>query len=805
MYWHNLPEEMRKRKQWVCANDRREPRRWDNYDLAEVDNPNTWGTFEQVTRAAIWNGCDIGYVLTEDDDLTIIDLDDKPYNPASPEMRMVHADIVARADTYIERSVGGYGYHIVVRGKPEFPIKTPHVEMYGSLRMMVCTGRVIKPMQPAEGAELISLIAHHFGRAHQDLDNVDNLPDWAEGQPILDDAEVIAKCQNAENGDKFTSLFFAGDLSAYRNDHSAGDSALLNMLCFFTPHNEQVRRIFKTSELYRPNQRNRQDRYMNYSILKWRCENAPIDLSQLKFPTIQRDDGRTFDRYGSGEISRTESATIAHDLVGRVQPIQSSIETEQEDGNSFQSQHGKNIDNLESIEQPRVQAGTDDLAYPPGLIGEIAQFAFNASYRPIKEGAIPAAITYMAGLIGRAYHIDGAGLNQYMIFLAESGDGKEGAKKAIRLINGQLALRIPSTHTAISSGDYSSGVALVKELSAAPSTLAMLGEVGEGFKIMLDPRAPSHIRELKKAMTEAWSESGPSGFMNPRRYSDKIKNVEGVRSPALSLLGESVPDTFYDALSIDVTNDGFLPRWWVFDYKGGRPDPNYNRLKQVPADLIQRICDVFVAAKAVQDQGQAMEVVATSEAQQILRAFEVATDTQIRNQPKGSPAKAILNRTYEKARRLAALFAACENPYKPTITPRLAGHAIDMVRQCDSNMLSKFKDGTIAAGGREAETEFSEIIRAAIAKYIEMTPNQRSDAKCPKKLLDVAVIPMSYLKDYLKRRNAFKRHPLGCDRAIAMGINQAIDEGLLVQLGALDKHKLGVNQKLFSVGADFEF
>ena len=256
--WHLLPLGMRERKQWVVANEKKEPLNPVTGGKAEVDDPTTWVSFEDATRAAIWGALDIGYVLSADDPFSIVDLDNKIDRPAPMEMLRIHTDILDRSDTYIERSISGRGTHLVVLGKPPRPIKTAHVEVYGDKRFMVCTGDVIKDMEVADGTELLALLDKHFGNASMHIDPTPALLDTQPGVDIEDDDKVIERCWYAENSDKFQACW-NGEIELYGDDHSRADAALINMLCFFTPHNEQVRRLFKRSKLYRKAQRNRQD------------------------------------------------------------------------------------------------------------------------------------------------------------------------------------------------------------------------------------------------------------------------------------------------------------------------------------------------------------------------------------------------------------------------------------------------------------------------------------------------------------------------------------------------------------------
>lgn len=68
---------------------------------------------------------------------------------------------------------------------------------------------------------------------------------------FLSDEEVIRKAAKSNQGEKFTTLW-NGDISAYHNDHSRADNALLCILAFWCGGDrEQMKRLFEQSKLYR--------------------------------------------------------------------------------------------------------------------------------------------------------------------------------------------------------------------------------------------------------------------------------------------------------------------------------------------------------------------------------------------------------------------------------------------------------------------------------------------------------------------------------------------------------------------------
>lgn len=105
-------------------------------------DPTHWGNYnEAVTRTVRSNLDGVGYVLTEDDNLSGGDLDNCR-DPDTGELAPWVAEIVAFNETYIEISPSGTGLRIIWLGKVPEAIKCDPmgVEIYGANRYLTVTG-----------------------------------------------------------------------------------------------------------------------------------------------------------------------------------------------------------------------------------------------------------------------------------------------------------------------------------------------------------------------------------------------------------------------------------------------------------------------------------------------------------------------------------------------------------------------------------------------------------------------------------------------------------------------------------------
>lgn len=146
--------------QWACANSDKRPINPRTGRYASSADSNTWGTFHEALACAKQHGYRIGFMLSDQDPYSVIDLDDKEKNPASEEEKIRFGKIVNSFDSYTEVSVSGRGCHIVVRGcAPEGRgISRNHVEVYSKDRFIIFTGNVVRDLPIADRQELLGTL-----------------------------------------------------------------------------------------------------------------------------------------------------------------------------------------------------------------------------------------------------------------------------------------------------------------------------------------------------------------------------------------------------------------------------------------------------------------------------------------------------------------------------------------------------------------------------------------------------------------------------------------------------------------------
>ncbi|MDB2331385.1 AAA family ATPase [Alteromonas sp.] len=259
-----IPQELRNRAQWCLAGDDKRPLQLNKTNASTID-PRTWSTFDAVYAKALEYGLGMGYVLSKLDPFTCIDLDIKA-NSSDEHKNRVHK-IVNEFASFTERSVSGNGYHIWLKGNVEQGRKKDGVEVYSSERFIVCTGNIEKNL-PIEDRQ--SLLATLYYQMSPEQENVELPPDQPQ---VQSDDEILQKAWNSENKDKFINHWKANWEKIGHQDHSSADISLLQMLAFYTPNNEQLKRLFLLSELGKRDKAKRAD-YLPRTILRVRLNQA---------------------------------------------------------------------------------------------------------------------------------------------------------------------------------------------------------------------------------------------------------------------------------------------------------------------------------------------------------------------------------------------------------------------------------------------------------------------------------------------------------------------------------------------------
>lgn len=737
---NNIPLELRRLPQWVVASGDKVPLSPRTGQPASVTDPNTWATFEEAVRTGMKH---VGFVLAEWDPYTIIDLDNKPSKPCTPEQWARHQKILEAFDSYTERSASGTGYHIIVKGRIPAGVHRDNVEVYSSARYMICTGDVVRNAPIADYQQLLDILYGEMKPA-----DVIELED-VEG--IMSDEEVVEMAMRAANADKFNELC-RGDWQAMGYaSQSEADFALLSILAYYTRDNEQVRRLFRMSQLGKREKAQKNDKYLNFALGKIRAQQPPlVDFEELK-----------------------ANLALATSIPEAPTPTPAPA--------------------------PYIKDTTPvvpGVSLPPGLVGEVAQYIYQTAIRPVPEIALGAAIAITAGVCARSYNISGSGLNQYLILLAKTGAGKEGAVTGIDNLVAAIRPQVPMVDQFIGPSAFASGQALIKVLDDRPCFVSVLGEFGLTLRQLCDPRASSPQVMLKKVLLDLYSKSGWNKVLRSSVYSDTDKNTKIVQAPNVTILGESTPESFFEGLDSIHIAEGLIPRFSVIEYTGPRPPRNRNASQPPSPQLVARFSELVAVSLTTANNGTCANVQMESPAIQLMDEFDAKADGMI-NAAGSDVDMQLWNRAHLKALKLAAVIAVGCSPHSPVVTTDIARWCIDFVERDVNVMAARFQRGEVGTGDHRHEVD----IRKAVENYLAMSENQRLQYKTPKALLGEPIVPFHYLRRKLRLLSAFKNDRRGVARALEESLKDMVKAEILRLVPPQQAmEKFGVTTELYVKG-----
>lgn len=712
-----IPEPLRALPQWVGAHNKI-PISPNNFHPASVTDPSTWSTFDVALEGLF---CEkythIGFVFTEDDPYVFIDLDSPKENGVIlPAIDPRYQEQDKRAMSWVAAFESYTERSQSGHGY--------HIIIQATMSQSVkIKGLEIYPNKRYAIFTGNAIVPGPINNRQQKLDEavsslrlakriVMDTPDAKFTHPALTDDMVLTKIAGASNSEGVRELW-EGRWQGNYPSQSEADHALLAHLCFYSGDDKQVARLFRQSNLgQRAKANNPRDPYVESSILNIRKHQPqPIDFTNFKVPPPKDPPPRTVNR-----------------------------------------------------QYPR----------PPDVLGELADFIYGAAVHPVKEVAYAGAIAWAAGVMGRQFNISRTGLNQYVLLLAGTGKGKEGASDGIDLIYQALRPHIPEVEAFRGPSNLASGPALVRMLGEkdAPCVLGIVGEFGLRLCAMTDPRANAAEITLKAALLDLFSKSGEHKTLSPIVYSDSLKNTKLLDAPAFSMLGVSTPETFFDKLTEASVMDGLIPRFLTIVYQGGAQESSENRIITMDPPLLTKLLKAVETSIYMSRNSSYCHIPMTDASKKMMRAFEIDVVKKMNSLDGECAALSVLNRAHLKALRLAGLAACMGNPSKPQVTEHHAKWAIEFVEVDMEYISARFEHGDVGAG----DSKQMNVLRERLHSFFNPS---KPPTKNPKwlEMLAKGAIPYSLISQSLVSKSCFINDRRGATAALQSCLKELINLG----------------------------
>lgn len=686
----NIPEELKGYRQWVVWKEvpkeggkvTKVPYSPKTGNRASVTNPDHWSDYNSALEVSrFYSG--IGFVLTREDPYVCIDLDEVD----DPEIISRQQDIFKILDSYSEVSPSGKGLHIFVKGSVPEGRREKGVEIYPHERYVTMTGDVFHeaPIREVNG-ELVSMW-EAVGSKRKDIHatTVDVQPNG------LTDEQVIESASRAMNGTKFELAYHGKWEEGGYPSASESDFTLVNILYFHSKDKAQVARIFKASpagnrEKYRTS---KSDYHLNRMLS--RC--SDMDVAKIDISAMQ------------------EAFKRKVNTLDQIEEIDAPEPSEADSGyTSSEDEEYRQIDEY----------------FPAGLVGEIAQYIYDSAPRPVKQIALSGAIGIMAGICGRAFNVSRTGLNMYVMLVADTGRGKEAISTGIdSLIQACLERGATSAREFRGPSDIASKQAIVKHFSRSRSKsfTVIMSEFGLFLQQLSTPNPNSNTLGLKQAFLDLYHKSGSNSILGESIYSDVANSTQQVKSPAMSLIGESTGVEFYRGLNERMVTSGLLPRCLVIEYKGNRVPFNEKCSEVKPSnDLITNLSTLMQNSLRLNEQDKHIDVEFENAARVLFSEFDAECDDLINEARRNDVVANLWNRAHLKAMKLASIIAVGKNYINPSIDAGVANYAIKVVKREIRDLILHFENGDVGHEDKFSIANNQGLVIQAIISWFKMTP-----------------------------------------------------------------------------------
>ena len=782
--WAQVPIELRRRPQWCYTYPgdpdplrRKAPRKKGN-TLASDTSPSDWMSFEQACAYAEQVGGEIGYVLTEDDEFTCIDLDvkDATTHPHKPELWTTQADfnrywdICQYFDSYTEMSTSGKGLHIWLFGNIGQGCRRDGVEVYSQERFIICTGNIVLNKPIKEHQKALDLMVGDI-RAAQAA-RYDRI-ELVEEQEEYSDTEIIERAINAGNAEKFnalckcTSCYMDSGVKIHGTytelgygSQSEADLALMSIFTFYSRSNEQCKRLFRMTGLGKRDKATKNDRYLNDTLRTIRSRQAAQERADASAIAQAADTLLHLQ-----QEKKAREGVLLH-VPGTPEPALTPAPAAAA---------------VAAMGPQAAPVAEDGLAWPPGLAGQIAYFIYQSAPRPVKEVAIVSALGFLAGVCGKAFCIPQSGLNLYIVLIARSAVGKEAMHSGISALITAAANRQPPVMRFVDFSDFASGPALKKAVAANPSFVNVAGEWGHKLKrLAAEDGRDTPMNQLRHVMTDLFQKSGPASIVGGITYSNKDSNIASVAGVAYSMIGESTPGKFYESLTESMMEDGFMSRFLLVEYDGLRPPLNTNPVREPSKALGDAVADLCTHAMTMLDRQDTVMVSRTEEAAKMMEAFERQCDEQI-NGTNDEMWRQMWNRASLKMMRVSALMAVADNWLNPIITKTHIDWALSLIHKDIAIMTKRIESGDIGMNDDSRERKIVKMLK----EYLDAPV--ASSYGIPDELRKNSIIPRKFLQIRTARQVAFNSHRAGANTALDHTLRSMCDSGYIMEV---DRNKM---------------
>ena len=356
----------------------------------------------------------------------------------------------------------------------------------------------------------------------------------------------------------------------------------------------------------------------------------------------------------------------------------------------------------------------------PSVLGQAVDWINHNARKPQPVLAVQAALAFGATVMGRRYVAKGGIVpSLYLLNVAESGAGKEDARRAVeRLLDASGLERL------IGNSGYSSAAGVLSALIQKPSHFTAIDEFGmmlEQAKNSGNNNGASVISQIMTVYGQMNDVLRPMGYSTHGLSKESVDAMEArkVIKPALSLIGLTTPESFFNAVGSAGIKNGFLNRFITVISEQGYQVTRFNEQTPAPFDVVNWAQDAannatgnLSGVEATHDLEPLITVIDVSiEARNLYRQFEEELVVRI------SPLRAeglheMMTRLSEMAMRIALI--VCVSNGESVITAAHYAWARDYVDIHSQRMIAAIRELISDSVNEAVEKDIIRVIQKAI-------------------------------------------------------------------------------------------
>jgi hypothetical protein len=311
-----------------------------------------------------------------------------------------------------------------------------------------------------------------------------------------------------------------------------------------------------------------------------------------------------------------------------------------------------------------------ELLRVPGFIDEVMRYTLDTAPYPEPVLAFAGALTLQALLAGRKVRdaMDNR-TNLYVLGLANSGVGKDHARKVNARILYEAGL------AGCLGTSFASGEGIEDRLFDQPASLFQVDEI-DGLLLRVSQAKDARHEAIVSMLLQMYSSAASVYVMRAKAGRERTE----IDQPCLCLFGTAVPKHFYESLSARLMTNGFLARLLILEC-GPRGEGRDDVYRPLPASLLEAArwwADYRPGGNLAPQHPAPRLVPAAPEAVAAFADLRRRIDATCYGPCRAAQDEAgmaLWARAYEKARRLALIYACSVDHENPVVTPEAADWA----------------------------------------------------------------------------------------------------------------------------------